>query len=88
MVFKDVIECPLGAVLGDEGDGVQVGGHVHARPDEAVHVVVPQLPHQLHLLHHLSTNVFFALELKLFNSDNAAIVFCSLAKSSETPGLS
>ena len=86
-VLQDIVERPLGAVLGDQGDAVQVWGHVHTRTDEAVDVVVPQLPHQLHLLHHLSADVFFPLELKLLNSDNAPVVFCCLTKSSETPRL-
>ena len=64
---------------------MQVRGHVHARANEAVDVVMPQLAHQLHLLHHLSADVLFPLELKLLNSDNAPIVFRCLTKSSETP---
>ena len=52
-----------------------------------VDVVVAQLPHQLHLLHHLAADVFLPLKLKLLYSDNTSVVFCCLTKSAEAPGL-
>ena len=53
--------------------------HLHAGSDERVDVVVPQLPHRLHLLHHLPADVFLPVELELSDPDGAPVVSGSLA---------
>ena len=87
-VLEDVIEGPLGAVLGDQSDAVQVSGHLHTGSDERVDVVVPQLPHCLHLLHHLPADVFLPVELELRDPDGAPVVPGSLAVVMTQPGVS
>lgn len=82
-VLQDVVERPLGAEVGDEHD---LGG-LDAGPDEAVDVVVPQLAHELHLLHDVAGNVLLPLVVELLDSDDGPPVPGSLAHVGEAPGL-
>ena len=61
-------ERPLCAKVGDDHDEVTFD----ARADEAVDVVVPQLAHQLHLLHHVAGNVLLAVKVELLDADDRA----------------
>ena len=66
---------------------MQVGGHLNAGSDERVDVVVPQLPHCLHLLHHLPADVLLPVELELRYPDGAPVVPGSLAVVVAEPGV-
>ena len=67
---------------------MKVGRHLHAGPDERVDVVVSQLPHGLHLLHHLPADVLLPVELELRDPDGAPVVPGSLAVVMTQPGVS
>ena len=67
---------------------MQVGRHLHAGPDERVDVVVSQLPHRLHLLHHLPADVLLPVELELGYPDGTPVVPGSLAVVMSKPRVS
>ena len=66
---------------------MKVGRHLHAGPDERVDVVVSQLPHRLHLLHHLPADVLLPVELELRDPDGAPVIAGSLAVVMSQPGV-
>ena len=67
---------------------MQVGGHLHAGSDERIDVVVTQLSHCLHLLHHLPADVLLPVELELGYPDGAPVVPGSLAVVMSKPRVS
>ena len=66
---------------------VQVCTHLYTSPDETVDIVMSQVPHQLHLLHHLPADVLLPLELELLDPHDAPVVLGSLTEGTKHSGV-
>ena len=65
-----------------------ISGHFNTGPNKTIHIIMAQLSHQLHLFHHVPTNVLLPLERQLLDPDNGALVLGCVTIGVDAPGFS